>query len=57
MGHLLNGKDEVYRALAEHLSRFPVGAVINETLMEILRRLYTESEAGLGSRIPLKPTA
>jgi len=55
MGHLINGKDEVYRALAEHLSRFPVGAVINETLMEILRCMYTTAEAALGSSIPLKP--
>jgi ferredoxin len=55
MGHLLNGKDEVYRALAERLSRFPVGAVVNETFIEILRRLYTESEAAVGSKFPLKP--
>jgi len=57
MGHLINGKEEVYQALAERLSRLPVGAVINETLMEILRRLYTETEADLSSSIPLKPVS
>lgn len=55
MGHLLNGKDEVYRALAERLSRFPIGAVINETFIQILRLLYTDTEAALGGKFPLKP--
>ena len=55
MGHLVNGKEEAYRALAERLSRFPIGAVINETLMGILRLLYTETEAAVGSKFPVKP--
>jgi len=55
MGHLIDGKEEVYQALAEHLSRFPVGAVVNERLIGILRHLYTETEASLGSTISLKP--
>ncbi len=55
MGHMLNGKDEVYRALAERLSRFPVGVVINETFIQILRLLYTDTEAALGSKFPLIP--
>ncbi|MDR3586492.1 MAG: (Fe-S)-binding protein, partial [Desulfosporosinus sp.] len=45
MGHLVNDKDQVYRILAERLNRNPVGAPINDTLMTILHRLYTESEA------------
>lgn len=57
MGHLLNGKDEVYRALAERLSRFPVGVVVNENLIEILKRLYSEAEAAVGGKFPLKPLA
>ncbi|MEN6351736.1 MAG: (Fe-S)-binding protein, partial [Syntrophomonas sp.] len=55
MGHLIQSKDEVYRALAERLNREPVGVLINDTLMEIIQRLYTESEAVLGSRFPMVP--
>ncbi len=55
MGHLSAGKDEAYRALAERLSRFPVGVVINETLMEILKLLYRDDEAFVGSKFPIKP--
>ncbi|MGB9904755.1 MAG: ATP-binding protein [Desulfotomaculales bacterium] len=57
MGHITNAKDEVYRALAERLNRYPVGAPMNESLMGILYRLYTESEARVGSRFqqPLTP--
>lgn len=55
MGHLINAKEVVYRALAERLNKNPVGAPVNETLMEILYRLYTESEALTGSKFPLLP--
>ncbi len=55
MGHLVGGKDEAYRALAERLSRFPVGVVINDTLISILKLLYAGSEAVVGSKFPLKP--
>ncbi|MEQ8236323.1 MAG: 4Fe-4S dicluster domain-containing protein [Syntrophomonadaceae bacterium] len=55
MGHLIHEKDEVYRVLAERLNREPVGAPINDTLMAILQRLYTESEALVGSQFPLVP--
>ncbi|MFZ5596033.1 MAG: ATP-binding protein [Bacillota bacterium] len=55
MGHLTHDKDEVYRLLAERLSKSPEGAPINETLMAILHRLYTESEALVGSKFPLLP--
>lgn len=55
MGHLVNDKEQVYRLLAERLDRNPVGAPINETLMDILYRLYTESEAIVGSKFPLLP--
>ncbi len=55
MGHIINAKEEVYRALAERLNRNPVGTPINETLMEILHRLYTESEAMVGSKFPMVP--
>ena len=55
MGHLVNSKEAVYRALAERLNKNPVGAPVNETLMAILHRLYTQSEAEVGSRFPLLP--
>lgn len=55
MGHIGNGKEEVYGYLAQRLNKNPVGAPVNETLMSILHRLYTESEAILGSRFPLMP--
>lgn len=55
MGHILNAKDELYHALAERLSRTPEGAPINEALMQILHRLYTEGEALVGSKLPLVP--
>lgn len=55
MGHAVNAKDEVYRLLAERLNRNPVGVPINETLMTILHRLYTETEAAIGNKFPLHP--
>jgi len=55
MGHLIHSKDEVYRALAERLNKEPVGAPVNDTLMTILHRLYTESEAIIGSKFSLVP--
>ncbi len=55
MGHIINAKEEVYRALAERLNKNPVGAPVNDILMEILHRLYTVSEAEVGSKFPLLP--
>jgi formate hydrogenlyase subunit 6/NADH:ubiquinone oxidoreductase subunit I len=55
MGHLIYEKDEVYRLLAERLNKNPVGAPVNDTLMAILHRLYTETEAMVGSKLPLLP--
>ncbi len=55
MGHTIEAKAEVYRALAERLNKNPVGAPLNEVLMEILHRLYTVTEAEVGSKFPLLP--
>lgn len=55
MGHIINAKEEIYHALAERLSKAPEGAPINEDLMAILHRLYTESEALVGSQFSLIP--
>ncbi|MEW6662402.1 MAG: ATP-binding protein [Bacillota bacterium] len=56
MGHLTIAKSQVYRALAERLEKNPVGVKINETLMEILYRLYTATEAEIGSKFPMSFT-
>lgn len=55
MGHIMNAKEEVYNALAERLSKTPEGAPINEEFMAILHRLYTESEALIGSKFSSIP--
>ena len=55
MGHIINAKEEIYHLLAERLSKTPEGAPINEDLMAILHRLYTESEALVGSKFSSIP--
>ena len=55
MGHIGNDKEEVYGYLAERLNKNPVGAPVNEVLMEILHGLYTESEAMVGSKFLMLP--
>jgi len=56
MGHLSYSKDEVvYQVLAERLNREPVGVKMNAAMMALLRGLYTESEALVGSQFPLVP--
>ncbi|AET67518.1 4Fe-4S protein [Desulfosporosinus orientis DSM 765] len=55
MGHSVNNKEEIYEALAQRLSKTPEGAPINEHLMAILRQLYTESEAMVGSKFAAIP--
>lgn len=55
MGHIVNAKAEAYKLLAERLSKAPEGVVVNESLMKILHRIYTESEASIGSKFSLAP--
>jgi len=55
LGHIINSKEEIYQALAERLSKTPEGAPINEDLMAILHRLYTEGEALVGSKFSSIP--
>ena len=55
MGHGANAKEAAYMLLAERLNKTPVGAPINEELMEILHHLYSESEAIVGSKFPMAP--
>ena len=54
MGHIHN-ENGVYGRLQKRLDRFPVGAPPAAALYEILKRLYTEEEAELAARMPIKP--
>lgn len=55
MGHLVHQKEEVYQLLAQRLNKNPVGVPVNDTLMTILHRLYTEAEAMVGGKFPVAP--
>lgn len=44
-----------YQSLTERLNRFPQGAPPSELLERILGMLFTEREAGLVARLPIKP--
>ena len=55
MGHLRNGYG-VYGRLQKRLDRFPIGAPPAEALFEILKRLYTEEEAEIACRMPIRFT-
>jgi ferredoxin len=57
MGHALDKKEELYLLLAERLNKFPEGAPINKELIELLYKLYTESEAIVGSKFATIPMA
>ncbi|MHB1420839.1 MAG: 4Fe-4S dicluster domain-containing protein, partial [Bacillota bacterium] len=54
MGHLTHARETIFRALAERLDKYPTGAPFNQTLLEILYKLYTETEAGIGAKFPLQ---
>ena len=55
MGHIRNGQG-VYRRLQKRLDRFPIGAPPAPALYEILKRLYTEEEAEIACRMPIRFT-
>ena len=44
-----------YSRLVDRLNRFPQGAPPSETLYSILKMLFSEKEAELVSRLPLRP--
>jgi len=51
--HLHSGtRGDAYEALASRLDKNVLGAPLIDTLIEILRTLWTESEAGIGSAFP-----
>src|SRR4030066_504355 len=55
MGHVRNGHG-VYGRLQKRLDRFPIGAPPTPALYEILKRLYTEEEAEIACRMPIRFT-
>jgi len=55
MGHIRNGHG-VYGRLQRRLDRFPIGAPPSPALYEILKRLYTEEEAEIACRMPIRFT-
>lgn len=52
MSHLV-GKD-AYKSLEERLNKFPQGAPPSETLYKILSMMFTEKEAELVAKLPIK---
>jgi len=44
-----------YKKLEERLNQFPQGAPPSETLYKILKILFTEREAGIVARLPIRP--
>ncbi len=48
-------KSSAYEQLVRRLNRFPQGAFPSELLFQILKILMSEREAGLVSRLPIKP--
>lgn len=52
MGHLSFAKEDVFMALAGRLDKNPVGAPLNETLLKILKIMYSKKEAEIGGKFP-----
>ncbi len=55
MGHH-RGAHGIYGRLQKRLDRFPIGAPPAGALYEILKLLYTEEEAAIGCRMPIRFT-
>jgi ferredoxin len=55
MAHQNTIKYYPYKKLTNRLNLLPQGAVASELLFEILKILFTEREAGLISKLPIKP--
>jgi len=55
VGHVHIGKG-AYGRLQKRLDRFPIGAPPAPALYEILKNLYTEEEAEVGARMPIRFT-
>lgn len=53
MSHISNR--EAYKRLEERINRFPQGAPPSKTLYKILSMLFTEKEAELVAKLPIKP--
>ncbi len=53
MSHITSRK--AYQSLEERLNRFPQGAPPSDTLYKILQILFSEKEASLVAKLPIKP--
>ncbi|MCU0563079.1 MAG: 4Fe-4S binding protein [Desulfobacterales bacterium] len=49
------GHHRAYRSLVERLNRFPQGAPSSPLLFDILKMLFSEKEADLVARLPIRP--
>ena len=49
------GHHRAYRSLVDRLNRFPQGAPPSPLLFEILKMLFSEKEADLVARLPIRP--
>ncbi len=56
MGHINFSREDVYDTLARRLNKNPVGAPFSPTLIKILKHLYDEGEAEIGSKFPMMPS-
>lgn len=55
MAHQNTIKYHNYKKLTDRLNLFPQGVVASDLLFEILKILFSEREAGLVSKLPVKP--
>ncbi len=46
---------DAYKSLEERINKYPQGAPKSETLNEILKLLFSEREADLVSKLPVRP--
>jgi Fe-S-cluster-containing hydrogenase component 2 len=51
-----SGSEHVYSRLAEHLSRLGMGYPVREALVDILREIFSPTEAEVALAIPNRPT-
>ena len=53
MSHIV--AKEAFKSLEDRLNKFPQGVPPSETLYKILSVLYTEEEAALVAKLPIRP--
>ncbi len=56
MGHLNHSVNDAYDKLVQRIQKNPIGAPVSPTLFKILKILYNEREAEIGSKFPMLPS-